>query len=53
MNCSKCGWEGKGETTEQEDLFLTDALELYCPVCKNYMGFINTSEEVLEGAEST
>jgi hypothetical protein len=45
IQCSKCNWKGSGEEAEQEFLFLTDALELYCPDCDNYFGFINQDEE--------
>ena len=39
--CSDCGWEGKGNTTVQEHLFLTDATEIFCPHCSHYLGFIS------------
>jgi hypothetical protein len=44
VNCPECTWKGKGSDTEQEYLFLTDAIELYCPCCKNYLGFINQED---------
>ena len=45
MHCIKCGWEGHGKDSVQEYLFLTDATELYCPACSNYLGFISENEE--------
>ena len=41
IDCPDCSWKGKGSEIDQEYLFLTDAIELYCPCCKNYLGFIN------------
>ena len=46
--CSKCDWKGKGSDIKQEDLFLTDAIELFCPSCNGYLGFINQSDEDLD-----
>jgi hypothetical protein len=45
IHCLKCGWEGKGSDMKQEDLFLTNAIELFCPSCNGYFGFINDSED--------
>jgi len=45
MKCTKCSWRGSVAEMDTEHMFLTDAVELYCPDCKNYMGFVN------EGAE--
>ena len=45
IDCSACSWKGKAEQTIQEHLFLTDATELYCPQCNNYLGFVNEAEE--------
>lgn len=39
--CECCGWNGKGESTTQEYLFLTDATEIFCPNCSHYLGFIS------------
>ena len=44
VSCPHCSWKGKGSEIEQEHLFLTDAIELFCPQCKSYMGFINQEE---------
>lgn len=43
--CNKCNWEGKATETEQEHLYLTDAIELYCPICHGYLGFVNQEIE--------
>ncbi len=45
MHCLKCNWKGKGSEIKQEDLFLTDAIELFCPSCNGYFGFVSNSEE--------
>jgi hypothetical protein len=45
LSCPKCNWQGKGEKAVKEELFLTEAIELYCPECHHYFGFISTSEE--------
>ena len=44
MLCPKCGWKGCGHETKQLDLFLTDAVELYCKDCEYYFGFISVGE---------
>lgn len=44
ITCPQCNWEGLGNDTVQEHLFLTDAIELYCPTCNHYMGFVDTAE---------
>lgn len=41
LHCEECGWEGTGKETLKEHLYLSDAIELYCPHCKNYLGFVN------------
>ncbi|MGN6399992.1 MAG: hypothetical protein ACTHMD_06035 [Flavisolibacter sp.] len=41
VSCSKCNWQGKGKDITLEELFLTDAIELYCPSCSGYLGFIS------------
>jgi hypothetical protein len=43
--CPKCKWEGKGTEIKQEELILTHAIELYCPCCNGYLGFISQPEE--------
>jgi DnaJ-class molecular chaperone len=45
ITCPKCNWQGKGTDVKQEELILTDAIELYCPTCNGYMGFISNSED--------
>ena len=45
VKCNHCTWKGKGSEIEQEYLFLTDAIELYCPECKTYLGFINQEDK--------
>jgi DnaJ-class molecular chaperone len=44
VNCSKCDWQGKGTDVNQEELILTHAIELYCPACNGYMGFISETD---------
>ncbi|HEX2533856.1 MAG TPA: hypothetical protein VHK69_08980 [Chitinophagaceae bacterium] len=41
LHCTKCGWTGKGADTAQEYLMLTDAVEVYCPECSGYFGFMS------------
>ncbi|MGN6164960.1 MAG: hypothetical protein ACTHOF_10510 [Flavisolibacter sp.] len=41
ISCSKCDWQGKGKDIKLEELLLTDAVELYCPSCNGYLGFIS------------
>jgi hypothetical protein len=41
LSCPKCNWRGRAKETDQEYLFLTDALELYCPSCEQYLGFVD------------
>ena len=45
MKCTKCDWKGHGKDSIQEYLFLTDATELFCPECGNYLGFISEEDE--------
>ena len=45
ISCSRCNWKGKGEEVSQEELFLTDAIEIYCPSCNGYLGFISTADD--------
>ena len=44
INCPHCQWHGAGEDTAQEELFLSEAIELYCPSCEGYLGFIDQGE---------
>lgn len=41
VSCRKCNWIGSGTEVELEELVLTDAIELYCPCCNGYLGFIS------------
>jgi DnaJ-class molecular chaperone len=43
--CPKCKWKGTGTDIKQEELFLTDAIELYCPSCNGYLGFVSEPEQ--------
>jgi hypothetical protein len=45
LTCPKCAWQGNGKKAAKEELFLTDAVEIYCPQCHHYFGFISTTEE--------
>lgn len=45
VSCPKCQWKGLGTDVKQEELFLTDAIELYCPTCEGYLGFISEPEQ--------
>jgi hypothetical protein len=45
VSCTKCNWQGKGVDMKQEELFLTDAIELYCPSCSGYLGFISEPDK--------
>ncbi|HEU0112185.1 MAG TPA: hypothetical protein VFQ73_15025 [Flavisolibacter sp.] len=48
VSCTRCDWQGKGSEYKTEELILTDAIELYCPACNGYQGFVS----VHEGSES-
>ena len=43
VNCKCCGWKGTDSQTKNEVLFLDCAteLELFCPDCNSYVGFLN------------
>ena len=45
LECEECGWTGKGYETDKEYTALPAAIELYCPVCKNYFGVVCTQRE--------
>lgn len=45
LHCPKCTWKGKGCDVQQERLLLTDAIELYCPTCAGYIGFVSLPDE--------
>jgi hypothetical protein len=47
ISCKHCSWKGQARETQKEHLFLTDAIELYCPECTSYLGFVNEEEENL------
>ena len=39
--CPNCSWSGSGQEAEQELLLLSDAVELFCPECEQYLGFVS------------
>jgi hypothetical protein len=41
ISCPKCQWQGKGTEIQKLELTLTQAIELFCPTCHGYLGFIN------------
>lgn len=45
ISCPKCEWTGKGSDVKMEELFLTNATELFCPLCEGYLGFLSEPEE--------
>lgn len=45
VSCPKCHWRGHGSHVHQEELILTDAIELYCPTCDGYLGFVNSADD--------
>jgi len=45
VSCAKCNWKGTADKAVHEHLFLTDAIEIYCPRCEGYIGFISQEEE--------
>jgi Zn finger protein HypA/HybF involved in hydrogenase expression len=45
VSCTKCHWTGHGSHIQQEELLLTDAIELYCPTCDGYMGFVSPGDD--------
>jgi hypothetical protein len=44
LTCPACTWQGNGKDSHQEHLLLTQAIELYCPDCEHYFGFVNKDE---------
>jgi len=38
VECEECGWSGIGYETEKGYASLPDAIEIFCPVCANYLG---------------
>ncbi|HEY9364221.1 MAG TPA: hypothetical protein VIQ00_13225 [Chitinophagaceae bacterium] len=42
--CPACTWQGNCKDSHQEHLLLTRAIELYCPDCQHYFGFVNKDE---------
>lgn len=45
VSCPKCHWKGPGSAIQQEVLILTDAIELYCPTCDGYLGFVSSGDD--------
>ncbi len=43
LSCKCCSWKGKSAETKKEFLFtnLISELELFCPKCNSYVGFIS------------
>ena len=43
MTCKCCSWKGKSSETKKEFLFINkiSELELFCPKCNSYLGFIS------------
>ena len=41
IHCPTCEWEGRGQEADQELLLLSDAVELFCPKCAQYLGFVS------------
>lgn len=44
--CNCCTWKGKAADSRKRHIALTDIseIELFCPRCNTYMGFINGNE---------
>lgn len=40
VECEECGWVGLGYETEKKYENLPQAIEIYCPVCRNYLGIV-------------
>ena len=45
LQCTNCSWQGKGEDALQEKFTHEESIELYCPKCNYYFGFINTGTQ--------
>jgi hypothetical protein len=45
IECPACHWKGSGSEIIQEELFLTDAIEVFCPSCEQYLGFVSLEEK--------
>jgi len=45
IDCIRCSWKGGAHDAATEELILTDAIELYCPQCSLYLGFVNSGED--------
>lgn len=44
--CPKCSWKGAGAALKQgEYFFMSDMVEVYCPDCTQYIGFISLDPE--------
>lgn len=53
VSCPKCRWQGHGSRIHQEELFLTDAIELYCPQCDGYLGFVSSGDDLEQDYDRT
>ena len=40
LDCEECGWSGEGYETDKEFEALPGAIELLCPVCRNFLGAV-------------
>ncbi|MBA2500870.1 MAG: hypothetical protein H0V30_14185 [Chitinophagaceae bacterium] len=45
LSCPNCQWEGKGRELIQEKFSHEESIELSCPKCNYYFGFINTGTQ--------
>ena len=45
FHCPNCHWEGKGRDLLQEQFSHEESIELTCPKCDYYFGFIDTGTE--------
>ncbi len=45
LECEECGWSGSGYETDKGYEALPGAIDLYCPVCQNFLGEVTKGEE--------
>jgi Zn finger protein HypA/HybF involved in hydrogenase expression len=45
LECEECGWRGCGYETEKGYKSLPETIEVYCPVCKNFLGEVKKEDE--------
>jgi len=50
LECEECGWRGQGFETEKGFEALPVAIEVYCPVCGNFLGEVPRDGESLQYA---